>query len=148
MTGLVYLRLSGRLSLEDGKLVWKTSGQSRGLNCLTSSGAAHDTSPSFHASESGSNAGRTPADPTRQVVAVRPRVHISTQQVTVLEDAQGVQMVHLHELSNVTRPDDQDGASEKVDLEGDGSFKLKQRMPDAEGDVGTPTVGVRFLTTQ
>ncbi|KAG9087926.1 hypothetical protein FS749_002551 [Ceratobasidium sp. UAMH 11750] len=62
--GLVYLRLSGRLSFENGKLVWKTPGQSRGLNCLNSPWFAHDTSLSFHASESGSNGVRAPADPT------------------------------------------------------------------------------------
>ncbi|KAG8746171.1 hypothetical protein FRC10_006037, partial [Ceratobasidium sp. 414] len=83
-----------------------------------------------------------------QATGVRPRVHVSTQQVTVLEDAQGAQTVHLHELTNTTQPEDQDEASEKVDLEEGGSFRLKQRTPDAEEDVGTPTVGVRFLAKE
>jgi hypothetical protein len=69
--------------------------------------------------------------------------------VTVLEDANGAQTIHLHDLSTTTRPDDQDGMSEKAmsetDIERDGSIKLKHRSPDAEGDAGTPTpVGVRF----
>ncbi|KAG8684469.1 hypothetical protein FRC08_013672 [Ceratobasidium sp. 394] len=215
--GLLYLRLSGRLSLEGGKLVWKTSGgQSRGLNCI-SSAWAQETSTSF--SESNASGTRPPADPNRvgknlkriakrlmlyplaysivtipiailrlgstagwkppfpyiifagvmfassgltnvllfiatrhsfiqQVAAARPRIHISTHQVTVSVDAQGVQMVHLHEGSNISRPEEQDGVSEKVDSERDGSFILKQRVPDPEGDVGTPTVGVRFATMQ
>ncbi|KAG9092335.1 hypothetical protein FRC06_000141 [Ceratobasidium sp. 370] len=218
--GLVYLRLSGQLSFENGKLVWKSSGQGRSLNCLSSSWAAYDTSLSFNTSEPGSSGGRAPADPDRlldysvldtrltgvgdlyaayslvtipiailrlgstagwkapfpyvifagftfsssgltnvllfiatrhsfiQQVAVRPRVHVSTQQVTVLEDAQGVQMIHLHDLLDVARPEDLDGISEKADFEGDGSVRFKRRTPDAEGDVGTPTVGVRFSAAQ
>ncbi|KAG9101882.1 hypothetical protein FRC06_002526 [Ceratobasidium sp. 370] len=203
--GLVYLRLSGRLSIENGKLVWKASGQSQGLNCLDSSWVAHDIPLSFHASESGSNGGRTPAEPSRlldytysivtipvaimrlgatagwqapfpylvfagatfsssglanvllfiatrhsfirQAATVRPRVHVTTQQITVLEDSRGAQKIHLHEFL-ATRPEEQDGASEKVDLERDGSFKLKQREHDVERDVGTPAMGVRFLTKE
>ncbi|KAG9081709.1 hypothetical protein FRC06_005432 [Ceratobasidium sp. 370] len=61
----------------------------------------------------------------QQAAAVRPRVHVSTYQVTVLEDSRCAQTTHLHELSSITRPEEQDGISEKVDLEGDGSFKLK-----------------------
>ncbi|KAG8746166.1 hypothetical protein FRC10_006032 [Ceratobasidium sp. 414] len=219
-TGLLYLRLSGRLSPENGKLVWKTSGQSRGLNCLTSSWAEDSTTPS-RGSEPGSSGGRAPDTTSingtvvflilaltgvgnaytaysivtlpvvilrlgiragwkppfpyiifagaayscsglanvllfivtrhsfiQQAAAVRPRVHVSTQQVTIMEDARGTQTIHLHELSSVTRPEEQDGSSEKIDLEEHGSFKLKGRMPDAEEDVGMPTVGVRFLTKE
>ncbi|KAG8737266.1 hypothetical protein FRC10_008395 [Ceratobasidium sp. 414] len=65
MYGLIYLRLSGRLSIENGKLVWKTSGQSWGLNCIAPSWAARDNSSSFPASESGSSGGRAPVDPDR-----------------------------------------------------------------------------------
>jgi hypothetical protein len=79
----------------------------------------------------------------QQVASIRPRVHVTTQQVTVLEDARGAQTIHLHDLSTITRPEDQDAISEKMDLERGGSFKLKQRTPDEEGDRGTP-VGVRF----
>ncbi|CAE6442442.1 unnamed protein product [Rhizoctonia solani] len=32
----------------------------------------------------------------RKVVAVRPQIHVTTHQVTVLEDARGVQTIHLH----------------------------------------------------
>ncbi|KAG9095854.1 hypothetical protein FS749_009655 [Ceratobasidium sp. UAMH 11750] len=218
MYGLVYLRFSGLLYFENGRLVWKAPEQGWGLGCLIP-WAAQETTSSFQASgESGSNgirapstaqhngigrhlkkiarrlmlypfvysivtipvaicrlgvmAGWTPPFPlyvfagitfsssgltnvllfiaTRhsfiQQVVVRPRVHVTTQQVTVLEDSRGAQTIHLHELSTATRPEEHDGISEKADLERDGSFKLKQRTPDADGDVGTPTVGVRFST--
>ncbi|KAG8687694.1 hypothetical protein FRC08_011848, partial [Ceratobasidium sp. 394] len=202
MYGLVSLRLSGRLSFESGKLAWRVSRQNRGLNCFTSSWAAHDNSLSFP-SEPDSSGGHTDPingvskhlkgiamrlmlyplaysivtipivilrigttagwDPPRayplfagvtfscsglanvvlfittrrsfiqQAAAIQPRVHVSTQQLTVLEDSQGVQTVHLHELAGTsTRPEDQDCISETADLERDGSFKTKQRMSDLE----------------
>ncbi|KAJ1303609.1 hypothetical protein OPQ81_011793 [Rhizoctonia solani] len=34
----------------------------------------------------------------RKVVAIRPQIHVTTHQVTVLEDARGVQTIHLHRL--------------------------------------------------
>lgn len=74
-----------------------------------------------------------------------------TQQVTVLEDARGAQTIHLHDLSTTTRPDD--GMSEKalseMEIERDGSIKLKHRTHDAEGDVETPApVGIKFEATR
>ncbi|CAE6426489.1 unnamed protein product [Rhizoctonia solani] len=36
----------------------------------------------------------------RKVVAIRPQVHVTTHQVTVLEDARGVQTIHLHRLKS------------------------------------------------
>ncbi|KAG9078654.1 hypothetical protein FRC06_008257, partial [Ceratobasidium sp. 370] len=216
---LVYLRLSGRLSFDSGKVVRKSFRQSQGLNYLAS-WTVHGTTSSLPASESGSKGVRTPRSTevnqvgkhlkkiarrlmlypfvysivtipvaicrlgvmagwtppfplyvfagitfsssgltnvllfivTRhsfiQQVAIRPRVHVTTQQVTVLEDSRGVQTIQLHELPAAIPSDEQGGTSEKADLERDGSFKLKQQMPDVEGDAGTPTVGVRFLTKE
>ncbi|KAG8721363.1 hypothetical protein FRC08_013726 [Ceratobasidium sp. 394] len=65
MYGLVYLRLSGLLSSENGTPTWKTLTHS-GLNCL-SSHAAHDTSVPSHPSGPGSSGGQAPhiADPRR-----------------------------------------------------------------------------------
>ncbi|CAE6403375.1 unnamed protein product [Rhizoctonia solani] len=34
----------------------------------------------------------------RKVVAIRPQIHVTTHQVTVHEDARGVQTIHLHQL--------------------------------------------------
>ncbi|KAG9086258.1 hypothetical protein FS749_003772 [Ceratobasidium sp. UAMH 11750] len=67
MYGFVYLRLFGLLSYENGKLVWKKSGHGRGLNCLSSSWSAHDTTSPSHPSEPGSSASRPHniADPNR-----------------------------------------------------------------------------------
>ncbi|CAE6434547.1 unnamed protein product [Rhizoctonia solani] len=71
----------------------------------------------------------------QKVATVRPRVHVTTHQVTVLEDARGAQTIHLHDLSTTTRPDDPD-ADEK-----DGtSVKSKH----SSGGL----VGVRFVTRQ
>ncbi|KAF8602750.1 hypothetical protein BDV93DRAFT_607317 [Ceratobasidium sp. AG-I] len=89
----------------------------------------------------------------QQIASIRPRVHVVTQQVTVLEDARGAQTIHLHDLSTTTRPDDQDGISEKAisetDIERDGSIELKHRPHDADGDAETPNlVGVRFEPTR
>ncbi|KAG9084415.1 hypothetical protein FRC06_004090 [Ceratobasidium sp. 370] len=141
-TGLLYLLLSGRLAFENGKLVWKATGQSRGLNRLTP-WAEHDATVSFHEPEpdSGTDANgaafscsglanvllfiATRHSFIQQAAAVSPRVHVSTYRVTVMEDSRCAQTAHLHELSSITRPEGQDGISEKVDLEGDGSFKLK-----------------------
>ncbi|KAG9078915.1 hypothetical protein FS749_009017 [Ceratobasidium sp. UAMH 11750] len=62
--------------------------------------------------------------------AARPRVHVSTLQVTFPDqDARTPQTIHLCELSNATRSDDKDGISETVDLAGDESFKLAQTTP-------------------
>lgn len=222
MYGLVYLRFSGLLFYENGKLVWKASEKGWGFGCLMPWMIKDTSMSSFHVSgESGSNGTRVPNSETsgvgkhlktvarrlmlypfvyslvtipvavcrlgvmagwtppfplyifagitfsssgltnvllfiatrhsfiQQVAAIRPRVHVVTQQVTVLEDANGAQTIHLHDLSTTTRPEDQDGISEKAmsetDVERDGSIKLKHRSPDVEGDVGTPTpVGVRF----
>ncbi|KAF8602742.1 hypothetical protein BDV93DRAFT_494384 [Ceratobasidium sp. AG-I] len=221
MYGLVYLRFSGLLFYENGKLAWKAPENGWGFGCLTPWAAKDPSMSSFHVTgESGSNgtrvpnpesngvgkhlktiarrlmlypfvysivtipvavcrlgvmAGWTPPFPLyifagitfsssgltnvllfiatrhsfiQQVASIRPRVHVVTQQVTVLEDAHGTQTIHLHDLSTTTRPEDQDGISEKamseIDIERDGSIKFKHRSPDAEGDVGTPTVGVRF----
>ncbi|KAG8678654.1 hypothetical protein FRC08_017611 [Ceratobasidium sp. 394] len=84
----------------------------------------------------------------QQAAEVRPRVQVTTQRVTVLEDAQGVQTFHLHEISDTAQPEGQDDASEKSDLERDGSFQLKRKAPAAEGGVGRPTTGVRFLANE
>ncbi|KAG8706886.1 hypothetical protein FRC08_000814 [Ceratobasidium sp. 394] len=67
LTGFVYLRLFGLLSYENGKLVWKKSGHGRGLNCLSSSSSAHDTTSPSQPSEPGSSASRPHniADPNR-----------------------------------------------------------------------------------
>ncbi|KAG8721362.1 hypothetical protein FRC08_013725 [Ceratobasidium sp. 394] len=67
MYGLVYLHLSGHLSLKNGKLDWKIPSVNGGLNCL-SSNAAHDTTSGSHPSGPGSSAGGyTPhaTDPNR-----------------------------------------------------------------------------------
>ncbi|KAG8746163.1 hypothetical protein FRC10_006029 [Ceratobasidium sp. 414] len=85
----------------------------------------------------------------RQAAEVRPHMHISIQQVTIMEVARGSQTIHLDELSSATQPGEQDGASEKIDLEEGGAFKLRERTPDAEGDVGAPNViGVGVLTRE
>ncbi|QRV86824.1 G protein coupled glucose receptor regulating Gpa2 protein [Ceratobasidium sp. AG-Ba] len=226
MYGFVYLRFSGILYIENGRLVWKSSESGWGLGCLAPWASSRDVTSSFHVSgESGSNgtnrppnsaetngvgkhlkriarrlmlyplvysivtipvaicrlgvmAGWTPPFPLfifagitfsssgltnvllfiatrhsfiQQVTAVRPLVHVTTQQVTVLEDARGAQTIHLHDLSTTTRQEDLDAISEKdeIGIERDPSvtsLKLKQRVPDAERDVGTPVVGVRFVT--
>ncbi|CAE6444323.1 hypothetical protein ACGC1H_004911 [Rhizoctonia solani] len=44
----------------------------------------------------------------QKVATIRPRIHVTTHQVTVLEDARGAQTIHLHDLSTITRPDDMD----------------------------------------
>jgi hypothetical protein len=58
LTGLVYLRFSGLLYFEDGKLVWRTSEKRWGLGCIMP--WVRDTATSsFHVSgESGSNGTR------------------------------------------------------------------------------------------
>ncbi|QRV85282.1 G protein coupled glucose receptor regulating Gpa2 protein [Ceratobasidium sp. AG-Ba] len=187
--GLVYLRFSGLLYYEHGRLIWKKSESGLGLGCLVP-WAMHDTTTvSFHVSGesgSGSNGTRPPNTASfngvgkhlkkvarrlmlyplvysvvtvpvaicrlgaisgwnaplplyifsgitfsssgltnvilfiatrhsfiQRVAAIQPRIHIVTQQVTVLEDARGAQTIHLHDMST-SRPEDHDGISEKV----------------------------------
>ncbi|KAF8602763.1 hypothetical protein BDV93DRAFT_557237 [Ceratobasidium sp. AG-I] len=222
MYGLVYLRFSGLIFHENGKLTWKSPEKGWSFGRLMPWAVRDPSTTSFHITGSsgssgtrapnpepngvgkhlktiakrlmlypfvysivtvpvaicrlGAMAGWTPPFPLyifagitftcsgltnvllfiatrhsfiQQVANIRPRVHVVTQQVTVREDAHGTQTIHLHDLSITTRPEDQDGISEKAlfdaDIERDGSIKLKHRSPDAGGDVGTPTpVSVRF----
>lgn len=65
LLGLVYLRFSGLLFYEDGKLVWKTSDQGWSIGRLLPWSSRNPSISSFHATgESGSNGTRvTPAEP-------------------------------------------------------------------------------------
>ncbi|KAJ1310563.1 hypothetical protein OPQ81_007292 [Rhizoctonia solani] len=205
--GLVYLRFSGRVSFEGGKLTWKKSEKGWGLGCISSSGF-RDSSFNLPASGSGSGSnGMRQTDPSevngvgkhlktiarrlmlyplvyslvtipvaicrlgvmagweppfwlfifagitfsssgltnvclfiatrhsfiQRVATIRPRVHVTTHQVTVLEDARGGQTIHLHDLSTTTRVDDAD-ADEKD------ATSLKSKH--SSGGL----VGVRFVT--
>lgn len=47
----------------------------------------------------------------RKVVAVRPQIHVTTHQVTVLEDARGVQTIHLHRFKG---SEDRESNSDKT----------------------------------
>ncbi|ELU43753.1 eukaryotic translation initiation factor 2A [Rhizoctonia solani AG-1 IA] len=70
---------------------------------------------------------------TDRVATIRPRVHVTTHQVTIMEDARGAQTIHLHDLSTATRVDDLD-----VDEKDGTSVKSKH----SSGGL----VGVRFAT--
>ncbi|CAE6534477.1 unnamed protein product [Rhizoctonia solani] len=50
----------------------------------------------------------------RKVVAIRPQIHVTTHQVTVLEDAQGVQTIHLHRFKACETNSDK-SVSEELD---------------------------------
>jgi hypothetical protein len=83
----------------------------------------------------------------QKVATIRPRVHVTTHQVTVLEDARGAQTIHLHDLTTTTRQEELDGISEKgeADVEGEDRSVKSKRGP--EGDVNAPvSVGVRFMS--
>ncbi|QRW26832.1 hypothetical protein RhiXN_01427 [Rhizoctonia solani] len=67
----------------------------------------------------------------QKVATIRPRVHVTTHQVTIMEDARGAQTIHLHDLSTATRVDDLD-----VDEKDGTSVKSKH----SSGGL----VGVRF----
>lgn len=222
MYGLVYLRFSGRLNIENGKLVWKSSQKGWGLNCLSSSALRDNTSSSHPTGESGSTGTRQPGSSDsgggvgkhlktiarrlmlyplvysvvtvpvaicrlgvmagwtppfwlfvfagitfsssgltnvllfiatrhsfiQKVTAIRPRIHVTTHQVTVLEDARGAQTIHLHDLT-LTRPEDFDGISEKDTAEVDGEDRSVKSKHRSDGDINpTVSVGVRFAGRQ
>ncbi|KAG8744784.1 hypothetical protein FRC10_009432 [Ceratobasidium sp. 414] len=74
----------------------------------------------------------------QRVASVQPRIHVVTQQVTVLEDSRGAQTIHLHDMST-SRPEDQDGISEKVvpddiDNKGEVLLQLKPQLADHKND--------------
>ncbi|KAG9093173.1 hypothetical protein FS749_014907 [Ceratobasidium sp. UAMH 11750] len=76
----------------------------------------------------------------QRVASIQPRIHVVTQQVTVLEDARGAQTIHLHDLS-ASRAEDQDGISEKVapddiDNKGDVVIQLKPGLADQKNSPG------------
>ncbi|CAE6465946.1 unnamed protein product [Rhizoctonia solani] len=202
--GLVYLRFSGRISLEGGKLAWKNPEKGWGLGCISASGFRDSSFNLSGQSGSGSNGVRPPDSAEingvgkhlktiarrlmlyplvysvvtipvaicrlgvmasweppfwlfifagitfsssgltnvilfiatrhsfiQKVATVRPRVHVTTHQVTVLEDARGAQTIHLHDLSINTRADE-DGDEKDAT-----SFKSKH----SSGGL----VGVRFV---
>ncbi|KAB5595190.1 Eukaryotic translation initiation factor 2A [Ceratobasidium theobromae] len=229
MYGLVYLRFSGRVTFENGKIMWKKQRNGWGLGCISST-AMRESSLNVP-DDSGSNGTRPPNGAEingvgkhlktiarrlmlyplvysvvtvpvavcrlgvmagwrppfglyvfagitfsssayryragltnvllfiatrhsfiQKVATIRPRVHVTTHQVTVLEDARGAQTIHLHDLSSNTRPEDLDGISEKdaMDVEGeDLSIKSKHRSPCLESEVNSPvSAGIRFLAKQ
>ncbi|CUA72135.1 hypothetical protein RSOLAG22IIIB_00797 [Rhizoctonia solani] len=205
--GLVYLRFSGRITFEGGKLAWKNPEKGWGLGCM--SGSAFRDSSVNSSGQSGSGSGSNSVRPPdsaeingvgkhlktiarrlmlyplvysvvtipvaicrlgvmagweppfwlyvfagmtfsssgltnvllfiatrhsfiQKVATVRPRIHVTTHQVTVLEDARGAQTIHLHDLSTNTR-------HEETDLDEKDSTSVKSK----HGSGGL--VGVRFV---
>ncbi|KAG8745585.1 hypothetical protein FRC11_013026 [Ceratobasidium sp. 423] len=84
----------------------------------------------------------------RKVVAVRPQIHVTTHQVTVLEDARGVQTIHLHRLK--TSEDRETTSDKSVSEELDEAFSMSKKYvsvpvhgsvppsPNPTGDDSTP----------
>lgn len=72
----------------------------------------------------------------RKVVGIQPHIRITTHQVTVLEDARGIQAIHLHTLTTPNRPEDFDINSEKGGMSEGGmdedSIIAKRRPSDSE----------------
>ncbi|KAF8685421.1 G protein-coupled glucose receptor regulating Gpa2 [Rhizoctonia solani] len=74
----------------------------------------------------------------RKVVSVRPQIHVTTHQVTVLEDARGVQTIHLPRLGKPSE-DRESNSDNSVSEELDESFGMSKKYESVPAGSAPPS---------